>query len=733
MGKAVFGIRGKLFLSGFVVIVVILGTMSVIVTSILKKDISAEIEAFRIAEVERVKNELRSNVSIACALLEEARNDYSSGRMSLEEAKQHALEGLQHLRYNSGTGYFWVNDDGDAPRMIMHPTMPDLNGTVLSGPRYNCTKGEKKNLYMAMVDACRKKGEGFVDYLWPKAYAGTVTEDQPMLSYVKMYKPFGWIIGTERSLDEINSIVSERSIHLEQEVKSLVMKIAGMTVGFLFLAFFPLMLVSRTIVDPIRECIRFAREVGSGNLAASIHYESNDETGMLAKELNSMVSSVRTLLMDVRQQAAVFHNASGHLARYSSNMSDSSDNVSEQSTSVVAAAEQISMNVSAISETIDSISLGAAKISGNTKAMSENVSSVARSIDEISVSVREVASHCGDAERSSSKALTMTDESCEKVAELNAAAENVGQVIELITSITEQTKLLALNATIEAARAGQAGQGFSVVAGEVRELANQAARATEDISYRVKEIQQQTAGVVKLIQEIAILNQDLNEINSSIAIASEQQAASTHYIAGIIAETAKGSESVSNEVDGLTKSIEDDIARSAREASHGVHELSENIKLVNLGVKEGASAAAGNFVFSKDMTRVSTELKRSLKRFNIGQSNFNIGKVKAAHLAWRTHLEAMLHRGMDLRIEDIPNHTQCEFGKWIASPEGQALKTHEAFPEMFELHDQVHILATRIAEHYHEGRQAEAMSLMEDFEKTRKDLFAALDKMYTVG
>ena len=733
MKRIKLSIRWKLFLSGFSVIVVLLCMVSMLVSSVLKKDIRTEIEAFRQAEIERVKEEMRGHVNIVFGLIEEARADFTRGDKSLEEAKLHALSGIEKLRYNSGKGFFWINSIGlGDPQMIMHPTKPDLNGKKLDDPEFNCALGEKKNLFHAITDTCRKEGEGFVDYLLPgKAMMGPA-DGESMLSYVRLHEPFEWVVGTEMNMQEIDTLMVERNLNLESEIHMLVFKIVGVTFGLLVLAFFPLLLVSKRIVDPISQCIDFAREVGKGNLAASVAYRGDDETGMLADELNKMVQSIRGFLLDVRQQSAVFHDAAGHLSGYSSNMSDASERVSDQSNGVAAAAQQISGNVGAISTSIDSVSLSAHNIASHAQQISDNAVSVSTSVEEITMSVKEVAKHCSDAQSASSKALALADQSCEKVAELEKVAGNIGEVINLITAISEQTKLLALNATIEAARAGQAGRGFSVVASEDKELANQSAMATEDIAERVKKMQHQTHEVVKTIQDIAIQNQELNETNISIAQTTEEQSVITMDIAQVVSESSKGSSSVTGEVHELTRAIQEEIAESIKEASFAVQELSGNIQLVNVGVKDGASAAAGNFVFSKEMNRVAAELKKSLKNFYIGKPNFNIGKVKAAHLAWRTNLEAMLHKGMELRLDHLPSHTQCDFGKWIASPEGQALKSLDAYPKMFELHEQVHVLAYQIADLYQDGRQTDAIDLMKKFEKVRKELFVALDELYAV-
>ncbi|MCL7489564.1 MAG: CZB domain-containing protein [Desulfobulbaceae bacterium] len=195
---------------------------------------------------------------------------------------------------------------------------------------------------------------------------------------------------------------------------------------------------------------------------------------------------------------------------------------------------------------------------------------------------------------------------------------------------------------------------------------------------------------------------------------------------------SRSSEKISDNVQNLTTALQEEIVTTIQEASKGLTDLSSGIQQVNTKVREGSSASAGNYVFAREISRVASDMRNELNKFDIGKENFAIGKVKAAHLAWKTRLEGMLYQGLDLNLRKIPNHKQCDFGKWIASSEGQALKNEKDFQVMMELHEQVHALAYRIAELYHSGRQEEAEKLMERFEQIRKDLFASLDRMYRV-
>ena len=157
------------------------------------------------------KSERKHMVTIGLRLMDEIYQKYRHGLISEDDAKMEAKYLIQNMRYDDGVGYLWINDMGTSvPKMIMHPTMPHLNGTILDDPKYYCTIPEKKNLFVAFVDACRAHGEGYVDYLWPKPLKDGFTEDQPKISYVALFKPWQWVVGTGVYIEDIETDTSQR-------------------------------------------------------------------------------------------------------------------------------------------------------------------------------------------------------------------------------------------------------------------------------------------------------------------------------------------------------------------------------------------------------------------------------------------------------------------------------------------------------------------------------------------
>jgi len=163
------------------------------------------------AMLSRRKSELKNNTIIALTVIESEYNRFRNGKQNNSIAKKNAIKTLQKLRYDNSVGYFWINDiKRPFPKMVMHPTIPELDGNILDDPKFNCALGKDENLFKAFVDVCLEKGDGYVDYLWEKPTTQGLSEQQPKISYVKLFYPWNWIIGTGVYIDDIEKDVQNR-------------------------------------------------------------------------------------------------------------------------------------------------------------------------------------------------------------------------------------------------------------------------------------------------------------------------------------------------------------------------------------------------------------------------------------------------------------------------------------------------------------------------------------------
>ncbi|MET3962573.1 methyl-accepting chemotaxis protein [Marmoricola sp. OAE513] len=279
-------------------------------------------------------------------------------------------------------------------------------------------------------------------------------------------------------------------------------------------------------VDLVLAVVRSAAE---GDLTKEIPVAGDDAIGQLAAGLGSLLGTLRGSMTNIGSTADTLAVASEQLTILSQGMGDGATNTSDR----------------------------AASASGASVQVSASIQTVATAAEEMTASIREIAKNATEAATVATGAVGVASSAQGTVASLGESSAEIGQVIKVITSIAQQTNLLALNATIEAARAGDAGKGFAVVANEVKELAKETARATEDIGQKIEAIQADTQGAVAAIAEISEVIGRINDIQTTIASAVEEQTATTNEIARSVTEAAAGANGIAEDVTQVASAAED--------------------------------------------------------------------------------------------------------------------------------------------------------------------------------
>jgi methyl-accepting chemotaxis protein len=316
--------------------------------------------------------------------------------------------------------------------------------------------------------------------------------------------------------------------------------------------------IARLIARPLRRTVEVLNDVAEGRLDVRLPVHSSDEVGQMARALNVALDRMSEAMGKIGGEAARLKASAGDLSRVSTRMTDSVAASSTQAAQAAASADEVS----------------------------DGVQVVASGATELSTSIQEIASNATVASAVAAQAVDVAKNANATINNLGEASDEIGSVLKVINSLADQTNLLALNATIEAARAGESGKGFAVVASEVKELAQETSRATEGIAARVGAIQTNTTAAVDAISQITQIINQINETQTTIASAVEEQSSTTAEISRSVQQAATGSSQITEGLKMVAMSTAT-VTNDARDAAASSADLAE--------VAEGLNRLIGQF------------------------------------------------------------------------------------------------------------------------------------------
>ena len=469
------------------------------------------------------------------------------GRRSLTPQLREALASTKA----AGVGYFFVYDS---------------QGNVLAHPKL---VGQNLFEQPGAGDLFRAHREGFLEYTWDGKHKTT---------YTQYFEPWDWHLGV--GLDSTQMV---RGLDRQIIIDSCIVGGCALGLGVIIS-----ILLIRAISRPLNQLASQSLKVAEGDYTVNFSYPAPDAIGHLASSMNTMVERTKEMLGEISAATQALAASSSELSAISTQMTGNSTQTAHLAGTVNTSAEDVSGNMNSVSAAMEESSI--------------NMSTVATAAEEMSATIQEIAQNSERARNTTASAVDKSRTTSDRVHELGVAAKEINAVTTTITAISSQTNLLALNATIEAARAGEAGRGFAVVANEIKELALQTAKATEDIREKINGIQSVTGLTVREIGEITDVIGEVNDIVGTIAAAVEEQSVTTRDIAENVGQASMGITEINQNVatsSAMTQSISRDIEK--------VRSSSEEMTMSSQTVQQSAT----------ELSTLAERLAELVSRFTI--------------------------------------------------------------------------------------------------------------------
>jgi len=476
------------------------------------------------------------------------------------------------------SGYFYVYD---GTVNVALPTKPELQGQNLAD-----LADPNGVQIVARLKDLADQGGGFLEYTWER----TEGDFAPKLGYAELIPHTSMWVGTGVYIDNVETQMGNLAASINLATRRNQWIMLGFGISFLVLVVAVCGGIATNLVRSLRGIADKLEDIarGDGDLTQRIQIDSKDEIGEVAHWFNQFVEKLQGIIVSIAGNVSRLDGEAHGLTGIAENLTSNAASTSERTRDVTDASQTMTDNIASVAAALQQSTL--------------NVDSVASAAEQMTATINDIARTTTDADQVSNDAVSKANETCEQMEQLGRCVDSIDHVTEVITEISEQINLLALNASIEAARSGEAGKGFSVVAGEIKMLAHQTAEATSDIKGKIGTVQHDTGQAVRRIESITGTVQSISDMVRQIAGAVEEQTVAAGEIASNINQAAQGMQHVNRNVD---------------EISVAANTISEEIGAVNTATNDVAAFSQRVDAASNDVQHFSDQLLESVSSFRV--------------------------------------------------------------------------------------------------------------------